>query len=451
MNIKRILAALVCLVLCLFSIGCVGTNDSSSSKTDKPDSSSGGGQEEIPLDVNHGIADQSKLFGTCYLIEDREYWNTPFTTDDFALDFQLIENLGAKTVRHWMHFNYLLEDKDTINEKNCATMHKELAESAKHGFTAIGMNHHNFNNGITTVGKVKRNLTKNSYYKTWLDDYYTSWHTLVTEFPEVEYWEVDNELNNPDFMYDCNDKSLFSSSMMAAIATDMFYYATRAIHDANPNAKSVMGGLTEPLGQGESNLEASKPSNAWFLQAIYDNIASGEFGYFYSTETNETASLNPDDYFDIVAWHPYRDKADFDPDYFVEENHKVYQVVLDNERKHKKVFITEVGYSDTGKGEETAAANVIAMLTAIRDRMPYVETVNVFRLFDNAATTWAAGHDGVSRYGFFYDPDPARSYKDVTQTETVTPGAPKILAYEYQKLAGGSGSLDLLKDYYTKK
>lgn len=425
------------------------TNSDSSYQSSLDDSSSV--VEEIPLDVNHGIADTSNLYGICYLIEDREYWGSPFTTDDFAIDFQLIKNLGAKTVRHWMHFTYLLQDKESVNEKNCETMHKELAESTKQGLLNIGMNHHNFNTGVTTVGKVKRNLSTGSYYKQWLDDYYTSWYTLVSEFPEVTYWEIDNETNNPDFMYDCNDRSLFSSEMMAAITTDMLYYATRAIHDANPNAKSIMGGLTEPYGQGKFNVEKSRPSNAWFLQKIYDNIASGEYGYFYSTESDETASLNPDDYFDIVAWHPYLDTKNFDPEYFVAENHKVYQVVLDNEHKHKKVFITEVGYSDTKKTEEIAAANVIALLNAVKEHMPYVETVNIFRMFDNAATNWAAGTDGVSRYGFFTDPDPARSYLNMAGTRTVIAGEPKPLAEAYQKAAGGNGDLNLLKDYYKNK
>lgn len=407
----------------------------------------GGQKEEIPLDTDHGIADREKLYGMCYLIEDREYTGSPFKEEDFGVDFQLIENLGAKTVRHWMHFTYLLEDEETLNRKNCDTMHAELAECVVRGITNIGMNHHNFNNGKYSVGKVRRNLATGSYYKQWLDDYYTSWYTLVSEFPEVEYWEIDNEPNNPDFMYSCYDKTYFDSEMMAAITTDMLYYATRAVHDANPDAKSVMGGLTEPMGQGDSDEENGKPSNARFLQMIYDNIASGEYGYFYSEETNETASVNPDDYFDVVAWHPYRDTKEFNEDYFVSENNKVYQVVLDNEQKHKKVFITEVGYSEAGKGADGAAANVIALMKAVEERMPYVETVNIFRMFDNAATSWAA-HGNVSRFGFFADPNPDRVYSDSYGTRQMIAGEAKELAVLYQKAAGGTGSLDLLKNYY---
>ena len=444
---RKFLLPLAAFALC-FSVsfsaaGC----DASGGKNDTKDDDK---REEIPLDTDHGVADRSKLYGICYLIEDREYTGSPFTAEDFATDFQLIANLGAKTVRHWMHFTYLMKDKDTMNEEHCATMHAELEESTSHGITNIGMNHHNFNNGAHSVGKVRRNLATGSYYKAWLEDYYTSWYNLVSEFPEVEYWEIDNEPNNPDFMYSCYDKTLFDSDLMAAIFTDMLYYATRAIHEANPEAKSVMGGLTEPMGQGKSDETGSRPSDAWFLQKIYDNIFSGEYGYFYSSETNETASVNPDDYFDVAAWHPYRDTKDFDADYFVAENHKVYQTVLDNEHKHKKVFITEVGYSEAGKGADGAAANVIALMKAVEERMPYVETVNIFRMFDNADTDWAA-HGNVSRFGFFADPNPDRAYMDSYGTRQMIAGEAKDLAVLYQKAAGGTGDLNLLKNYYTKR
>lgn len=168
----------------------------------------------------------------------------------------------------------------------------------------IGMNHHNFcttkSKSSTTAKPFARDVSEGSDYVQWLNDYYTSWKTLVGEFPEVLYWEIDNEVNNPDFMTDGGEKgsSAYSVRQMAEIATDMFYYATRAIHDANPEAQSVMGGLTEPTGLGRGN-------TASFLQMLYDNIASGEYGYFYGKEDRRPASKNADDYFEIACWHPY--------------------------------------------------------------------------------------------------------------------------------------------------
>jgi hypothetical protein len=214
-----------------------------------------------------------------------------------------------------------------------------------------------------------------------------------------------------------------------------------------------MGGLTEPLGLGKS--DSTHPSNVWFLQQIYDNIYSGAFGYFYDTENEEDASLDPDDYFDIACWHPYVwNKTALDEDYFVQENNKVYQVILDNEKKHKKVFLSEVGFTDLSRGEEIATESVKRMFHAVSTRMPYVETVDVFKLYDLMPSETESDGD---RYGFFYDPNPNHTYYKIddssawnTTSEVCTPGAAKLLAYVFQELAGGSGSLELMKNYYAK-
>ena len=415
-------------------------------------SGSSSAAEELPLTPDYGIGDQSNLYGMCYLLEERTYWGSPFTDDDIATDIALINNLGCRTVRHWMHCVTLMSDPETIDEEACALMHKALEECERYGIVNIGMNHHNFNGGVSSVGKLRRNMTKGSEYIAWLEDYYTTWYTLVSEFPEVQYWEIDNELNNPDFMYDAYDRSFFTPEEMAAISTDMLYYATRAIHDANPEAQSVMGGLTEPLSLGNSDFEGGRPSNVWFLQVIYDNIAGGEFGYFYGEESAEDASLDPDDYFDVLSWHPYVWDRELDEDYFVEENNKVYQVALDNEGKHKKVFITEVGFTDFTRGEGVVTESIVKMFHAISTRMPYVETVNLFKMYDTATNSWAgsAEDNGYSRYGFFYDPDPGRTYYRLdeekpteTTEELCIPGAPKKQAYALQELAGGKGPLTL--------
>lgn len=395
----------------------------------------------IPLDAEHGIGDQSLLFGMCYLLEERTYWGSPFTDEDIAKDAEKMQSLGVKTVRQWMHCIHLMEDKDTMNEQACAQMHRLLKECSDRGMVNIGMSHHNFNSGLTSVGKLKRNMTKGSAYIKWLDDYYTTWYNLASEFPEVLYWEIDNELNNPDFMYNALTGEEFTPVEMAAVATDMLYYGTRAIHDANPNAKSVMGGLTEPLGLGNSDMETNRPSNVWFLQALYDNIASGEYGYFYSTESNDTASLEPDDYFDIACWHPYVwNNTPLNEDSFVEKNREIYEVILRNEGKHKKVFFTEVGFTDLSRGEEVVAQSVENLFHAVSTRMPYVETVNLFKMYDVGTET--ALKDGGGRYGLFYDPDPARKYYKIdpsdpwnTTEELCEPGAPKPAALVFRSLA----------------
>lgn len=419
-------------------------------------------EEELPLTPEYGIADQSNLYGLCYLMEERVYSSSPFVTEDVQTEVRLMQNLGVKTVRHWIHCVNYMTDKNTVKREQCDQMHAMLQACAEAGIVNIGMNHHNFNDGVSSVGKLKRNMTKGSNYIAWLEDYYTTWYTLVSEFPEVTYWEIDNELNNPDFMYNALDQGTFTSAEMAAIATDMLWYASRGIHDANPEAIAVMGGLTERMGLGTGDVAGGVPDNAWFLQAIYDNIASGEYGRFYATQGEEDSSLDPDDYFQVVSWHPYVwNNTALDEDYFVEKNNAIYQVVLDNEQKHKKVFLTEVGFTDYTRGEEVVAQSVTNLFHAVATRMPYVETVNIFKLYDVATLTWGGVAEidgGFSRYGLFYDPDPARVYYKIdasrptkTTDEQCVPGAPKLTAYAFQAAAGGSGDLTLMANFYGEE
>lgn len=398
---------------------------------------------KTPLDPQHGIADQSKVFGMCYLLEERSVDSL-----NIEKEVELMKNMGVKTVRQWMHFTHFLKSP-TETKQNCEAtenMHKLLAECEKAGMVNIGMNHHNFNlDGSTnsTAKPYSRNTDPDGNYVKWLELYYQAWYTLVKEFPEVTYWEIDNEPNNTDFMWDGQSHSAYSLKQMVAITVDMFYYASRAIHDANPNAITIMGGLTEPTGLGRGN-------TAKFLQTLYDNIASGEFGYLYGKEEKSNASKNADDYFQVACWHPYM--SEFNQKNFIEINNEYYQIVLDNEGKHKKVFFTEIGWNDTNMGGEQNAISAMTQMYEAVKTMPYVETVNIFKLYDVGKKGNWDSYDEV-RFGLIHDPNPSRVYYkldieknsiNIAADGRCIPGAPKNKAYEYQRLAGGSGSLEVL-------
>ncbi|HEY8389502.1 MAG TPA: hypothetical protein VIL26_00895 [Clostridia bacterium] len=388
-------------------------------------------KKEVPT-VDNANFDQSNLYGVCYLLEEREF--DPYY--DMQKEVQLMKNLGVKTVRQWMHFSNLMYDKNTLKKDACEKMHTLLKLCSDNGMVNVGMNHHNFNKGSNTSGKpYKRDLSNQNYIE-WLNDYYTSWYTLVSEFPEVEYWEIDNEVNNSDFMRDANGQNVYNQLEMAEIATDMFYYASRAIHDANPKAKTVMGGLTEPNGLGSG-------TTASFLQKLYDNIASGEFGYFYNQESKSKASKNADDYFQVACWHPYVWNS-FDAEEFVEINNEYYEVILKNEGKHKEVFFTEIGFNDVKCSEDMAASYIEEMFNIIKTKMKYVSQVHYYKMYDVGTTTSWEGGGTYSRFGLFYDPDISRKYPLLDGVTTAVNGKAKSKAYKFQQLAGGSGDLDLL-------
>ena len=398
-------------------------------------------KSELPLTSAYGIGDQDLLYGMCYLLEERDYDGDY----DMAAEVEVMKNLGVKTVRQWMHFTNLMTDKETLKEDECEEMHELLRLCSEAGMINIGMNHHNFNGGTSSTGKPKRVILPGSDYVKWLDNYYTSWHTLASEFPEVKYWEIDNEVNNPDFMHGIYGERDYTVQEMADIAADMFYYASRAIHDANPSATTIMGSMTEPQGLGKGNLLE-------FYQTLYDNIASGEFGYFYYEEDKLNASTDADDYFEIACWHPYY-WDEFDAEDFVAKNNLIYDILLKNEGKHKKVYLTEIGFNDLGRGEVRCARELEEMYRAVEEKMPYVETVNYFKMFDDGRKDAWGGNGDYIRYGLFYDPDPDRIYVKLDETthrtpesggETAPNGAAKNKAYKFQELAGGSGDIELL-------
>ena len=84
--------------------------------------------------------------------------------------------------------------------------------------------------------------------------------------------------------------------------------------------------------------------------------------------------------------------------------------------------------------------------------MPYVETANIFKLYDTGKlNNWDGNY--YQYFGLIHDPDVTRHYPPlegdnkaifIDENGYCIPGAPKRKAYLYQELAGGQGSLEIL-------
>lgn len=354
------------------------------------------------------IANNEYLAGMCYM----EYeWNNQLNDDNVLL---AMKNMGVKSLRMWMHFSYFMENPTTINKEKADKMHKYLKNALDLDFQIIGMNHYSYHDeGYFSIGKEKRVDFENpsSKYNIWLNDYETSWYTLASEFKEITYWEIDNELDNPDFMYiDGAKNDVLNQTEMAHISLDMLYRGSIGIHKANNNNNTIMGGLVDSngLGKGSSYNNVYTGNNKEFLEIFYDLIDSGEHGSIYY-----------DDFFQIAAWHPYYYHGTAD-DYFIDENNKIYEIIKRREGKDKKVFLTEFGWTDLAVLDKSQ--NIIDLYTALREKMPYVESLHYFLLFDKF-------HE--NNVGLFDSP----LNKDAS---------PKSSAYAYQKVNNGSGKLDFI-------
>ena len=366
------------------------------------------------------MANKEYLYGMCDLAWSEYSWN-PNNPIDYTVTSQLIKNLGCKSVRNWMHCNWLMDNPTTFNEKNLALAHEIVDDLVAQGYQIIGMNHSNFHakgyaNSSSTVAKPARDLSDGSDYLKWLDDYETTWYNIAKEFPEIMYWEIDNE-SNSDTFFEKLTGGTFTLRQKADIYTDMLYFASRGIHRANPNANTVMGGLV--ISTAET-----------FLEYIYENIYA-----------DDSWSQYPDDYFQIAAWHPYM--AAFTPDKFRKTNEDIYKVIRTNEGKDKKVFITEFGFSEANATREKIA-EYLPQVYQIFEELPYIEATHYFRMYDNLDSTW--GSNAEKTFGLFTDP----VTHGVDGSNKVL-AEPKNIAYVFQRLAGGSGNLTIYQDLLKNK
>ena len=370
--------------------------------------------------VENTIADKDYLYGMCDLAWSEYSWN-PTNPIDYTVTSQLISNLGCKSVRNWMHCNWLMNDPNTFNEQNLALAHAIVDDLTSYGFQIIGMNHSNFHakgyaNSSSTVAKPMRDLSEDSDYMKWLADYETTWYNIAKEFPEIMYWEIDNEANNDDFFIKLTGGN-FTLKQKADIYTDMLFFASRGIHRANPDANTVMGGLV--ISTAET-----------FLQYIYDNIYA-----------DDSWSQYPDDYFQIAAWHPYM--AAFTKEKFKKTNEDIYNVIKTNEGKDKKVFITEFGFSEANSTREKIN-EFLPQAYEVFNELPFIEATHYFRMYDNLDSTW--GSNAEKTFGLFTDP----LTHGVDGANAVL-AEPKNLAYTFQQIAGGEGKLTIYQEILKNK
>ena len=376
---------------------------------------------------------------------------------DAASCMDLIKGLGCNAYRSWMHITEILKDPSTPDPEAYA-QHKKLLDKAKElDIEVTGMSHEWFlpEGCIQRSGHAMppRDLTPGSLYMQALSMLEESWYTMASLFPQVAIWEVGNEWNlnaflHPDGFLDSDMKHPFSPDEKYDIAVDMMYFSARGIRRGNPNAKvaSFSPALsTEGLGGGLPYFFPVMYGVAWALDQIYSRIKSGQFW-----------SDNTDDYFDLVAWHPYvfttREVPDYELFMDVEEpdtlwrdfNDAAYRVMRRYGDGDKQVLLTETGFTDCGNHdweERYAAYNKKILHYAME--MPYVRTLHNFRLLNENAMLKRAGIEdnqigGLTEvyFGLFTDPEDGCR--------------PRLRAEAIQEMTGAKADLESLGDVVAR-
>lgn len=362
---------------------------------------------------------------------------------------ELVEGLGCKACRSWMHLTDILKDADTPDEAMVEKHRRLLGRAKELGLEVTGMSHEWFLPEGCRQKKghamPDRDLSEGSFYMKALHMLEQSWYRMVSLFPEVDIWEIGNEWNlnaflHPDGFLDTDMTKPFTADEKMDIAVDMMYFAAKGVRRANPNAKvaSFSPALSTP-GLG-GDMPAFLPvmyGIAWTLDKVYSRIRSGKF---WSSDT--------DDYFDLVAWHPYvmstksgvKDKDLFlditEPDNLWKDyNEAAYRVMCQYGDGHKQVLLTETGFTDCGDPEREALyADYNRRIMEIAYELPYVRTLFNFRLLNENAMLKKDGIDknqigGLTEVYFGLFTDPAEGCQ------------PRKRAYAIQAAAGGKGDL----------
>lgn len=338
----------------------------------------------------------------------------------------LVKALGCTAYRSWMHLTEILTDPVTPNEE-IAAAHKRLLDRASElDLEVTGMSHEWF---LPAGCKQKcghamppRDLTEGSLYMQTLHMLEESWCTQAKLFPQVGNWEIGNEWNlnaflHPDGFLEGDMSKPFTADEKMDIAIDLMYFSAKGIRRGNPGAKVTCfsPALSTPwLGGDLPDYLPPMYGIAWTLDKMYSRIKSGRF-----------FSDDPDDYFDMLSWHPYQMSVDqskvgmelfldiFEPDHLWKDyNDAAYRVMCKYGDGHKQVILTEVGFTDCGdEQEEIKRAEYTRKLLKLAAELPYVRTVYNFRLLNEEGMLKKSGIEdnqigGLAEvyFGFFEEP-----------------------------------------------
>ena len=344
-----------------------------------------------------------------------------------------VGELGVKTVRIWMHHENILYRAEKsnelfINEAVAQKYHDYVDKLKANGVERILAMNHAFVHPYGYIGdsmSVPDPYEEPETYLEFLKMFEKAYRLIAEEFPEIEYFEPGNEWDHDEVgMYFhktgwSSDKPAYAYSPTQAgmMTADLCWYANRGVKSVNPNATIVTPGTTH------------YDTGVTFLDAMYTSIEEGRH-----PTGEEYADKNFDNYFQIVAWHPYLDPY-LEPPIEDEEaiaewfefNMQWHDVMVKHGDGEKTMWATEFGFSDQRypggvSGQEQIANRMKLIVEQIPKKMPWVETIILFRL---ATCEEHLINDYENGFGIFYSPN----HKDDEKKSTPKPIA-KFL-YEY--------------------
>ena len=236
---------------------------------------------------------------------------------------------------------------------------------------------------------------------------------IAAEFPEIKNWETGNEpdlggagMHKHGYTGDpaLDKKFIYTDREIAEIVCDLSWYVRKELKAVNEENRVALPGLS--LYYDVENT---------FFESIYEVIESKTAPY-----GEEFSDIDPDNYFDIIDWHPYMNADKFGTPYYLdfpeemwdewaERQIEIHDIAAKHGDAEKPAYFSEFGYTDIGESyngtlQKNIANNYVIALDIIKERMPWVETVFCFR-----ATTLvyqkASNKKTEENYGIFYNQD----------------------------------------------
>ena len=349
----------------------------------------------------------SYFFGIGALASETMWEAEPGSTSEWIAKND--KALGVQTQRVWMHLPNIIT---RANNSNRLSIKRDMADVYHDYFKLlqengvkriIVMNHeflypHDYPKALSYDNQVAIHpIEEPEFYATWIEMYYDAYKLLATEFPEIKFWEVGNEYDMANNFFHRNDtaQSLINEQDKGWIIADLCYAANKGLKEVNRNNACIV------------------PSFAMVTETytVFNNV-------YTSIESKTLPTLeehyldDPDDYFDIVAWHPYEFGI---VDRVKEVSLRMYDIMKEHGDAEKRVFFTELGISEAypnrtvdEAGRQSIAEDLVKIAEMIEKDLPFVETVCFFRQSDRYVRSVSLAQE--NHFGLFFSPDDTDNY-----------------------------------------
>lgn len=218
---------------------------------------------------------------------------------------------------------------------------------------------------------------------------------IASNFSFINYFESTNEpdCTGGSFFHkngfrpngENNEEYIFTRDEVEDIILDLNYFENLGIKMANKDAKILIPSFC--------NLEYAPQ----YLDDIYNKIESGKYPTIGAVKSNRIES-----FFAVLNWHPYNLVSTEINDDWIKSQNKLREIILKHNDGNRPVWYTEVGWSDCKREAEKniIGKRYIDLLTMVEEKMPWVETVFFFRLFNLANRPESEGEDN---FGLVYN------------------------------------------------